>query len=180
MQNDNLWAPWRIGYLQSLEKEPPIPAKEMEEGCFLCRYWNDPAHDAENLVLWRTSRALVLMNRFPYTGGHLLIAPADHVADLHGLGPATLLEMILLARDAQTALTEAIAPQGFNLGINIRRCAGAGLPGHVHLHVVPRWDGDTNFMTTVSHVRVISQALEELFGQLAEISRKHNLPTVPE
>lgn len=171
MDNDNLWAPWRIAYLKSLEEEEP-------GGCFLCTYWNKPDHDKKNLVLWRTRRCLVVFNRFPYTGGHLLVAPAAHVPDLADLDNDTMLDMMLLTRDAQKVLTETIKPQGFNIGINISRCAGAGLPGHVHLHLVPRWDGDTNFITTVGRVRVISQALEELYDQLAEISRRLQLPTV--
>jgi len=176
MDNNNIWAPWRFPYLQSLEAEE---SGQKESGeCFLCKYWNEPDYDKKNLVLWRTHRCLVLFNRFPYTGGHLLIAPAAHSDDLDGLDHDTMLEMMLLTRDAQKIIREAIKPQGFNLGMNISRCAGAGLPGHVHLHLIPRWDGDTNFTSTVSHVRVISQALDELYDLLTDISQKLNLPTV--
>ena len=176
MDNDNIWAPWRIAYLKSLEAEES--GQKESEGCFLCNYWNDPESDKKNLVLWRTQHCLVIFNRFPYTGGQLLIAPSEHIADLHGLDNDTMLEMMLLTRDAQKVICTAIKPQGFNIGINISRCAGAGLPGHVHLHLVPRWDGDTNFMATVGHVRVISQALDELYDQLTEISQNLHLPTV--
>jgi ATP adenylyltransferase len=176
MDNDNIWAPWRIAYLKSLEAEES--GQKESEGCFLCNYWKDGENDKKNLVLWRTQRCLVVFNRFPYTGGHLLIAPAEHIADLYGLDNDTMLEMMLLTRDAQKVISAAIKPQGFNIGINISRCAGAGLPGHVHLHLVPRWDGDTNFITTVGHVRVISQALDELYDQLIEISQRLKLPTV--
>lgn len=176
MDNNNIWAPWRIGYLKSLETEESDPHEN--ENCFLCRYRDEPENDKKNLVLWRTQRCLVVFNRFPYTGGHLLIAPSEHIADLDGLDKDTMLEIMLLARDARKVVSAAIKPQGFNMGINISRCAGAGLPGHVHMHLVPRWDGDTNFMTTVSHVRVISQALDELYEQLTEISINLNLPAV--
>ncbi len=175
MNNNNLWAPWRIGYLKSLGEKEKNPAGS---GCFLCDYWAHPRQDAENLVLWRTGRCLALFNRFPYTGGHLLIAPAEHIRSMEEMGEQTMLEMMQLARDAQKVLTEAIHPQGFNIGINIQRCAGAGLPDHIHMHLVPRWEGDTNFMAVTGQVRVISQALEELYGQLREISQKLDLPNV--
>ena len=172
MKNKNLWAPWRIEYLQSLD-----PSESTENpSCFLCNYWNDPASDEKNLVLWRTQKCLVLFNRFPYTGGHLLIAPAAHQPDLHNLDDDTILEMMKLARDAQTALTHTIKPHGYNIGININRCAGAGLPDHVHLHLVPRWDGDTNFMAVTGQVRVISQALDDLYKQLKQTSKNLHLP----
>ena len=174
MQNVNVWAPWRIQYLKSLDPdENPEP-----KGCFLCDYWAHPEEDQENLVLWRTQLCLVVFNRFPYTGGHLLIAPAAHTAGLHELDEPTMLEMMTLTRDAQEVLTAAIKPQGFNVGININRCAGAGLPDHIHMHLVPRWDGDTNFMAVNAHVRVISQALDDLYQQLRQESASLNLPTV--
>lgn len=173
MKYNNLWAPWRMEYLKSLDPEGSSP----ESGaCFLCRYWEHPADDDKQLVLWRSERCLVLFNRFPYTGGHLLIAPAAHVGDLHGLDEATLLEMMCLARQAQTVLQHAIKPHGFNVGVNIGRCAGAGLPDHVHMHLVPRWEGDTNSLSTIGNVRLISQSLDELYGQLVQLSRELDLP----
>ena len=172
MKNKNLWAPWRYEYLKTLSYDQPADSAS----CFFCDYWNHPEKDQENLVLWRTPKSLVLLNRFPYTGGHLLIAPADHVADLQQLEPATLLELMLLIRDAQKTLTETIQPHGFNIGININRCAGAGLPDHIHIHIVPRWDGDTNLLSVCSDIRVISQSLQELHQNLRETSQKLNLP----
>ena len=174
MQNANVWAPWRIQYLKSLDTEEHADSKD----CFLCDYWSHRENDQENLVLWRTQLCLVVVNRFPYTGGHMLIAPALHTANLDQLDQPTMLEMMTLARDAQTVLSAAIKPQGFNVGININRCAGAGLPDHVHMHLVPRWDGDTNFMAVNAHVRVISQALDDLYEQLRQESATLNLPTV--
>ena len=109
---------------------------------------------------------MVVMNRFPYSAGHLLIAPVAHVPELDNLDKDTMLEIFLLAGNAQQALTKVIRPHGFNIGINIGRCAGAGLPEHIHMHLVPRWDGDTNFMTVNAQTRVISQSLDELYIQL--------------
>ena len=173
-KNNNIWAPWRIEYLKSLESENDSESKE----CLFCRLWANTAHDKENLILWRTERCMVLFNRFPYTCGHLLITPASHVDDLSGLDETTMLEMMILTRDAQKVLARSIKPHGFNVGINISRCAGAGLPDHIHLHLVPRWDGDTNFMGICGNTRVISQALDELYDDLHNISEKLNLPTI--
>jgi len=176
MKQNNLWAPWRMEYLKTLD--PASSSSVAEGGCFLCRYWEHPEADEEQLVLWRSERCMVLFNRFPYTGGHLLVAPAAHVGDLHGLDEATMLEMMCLTRQSQTVLQRAIKPHGFNVGVNIGRCAGAGLPDHVHMHVVPRWEGDTNSMSTIGNVRLISQSLDELYGQLVELSRELGLPTL--
>jgi ATP adenylyltransferase len=175
MKNTNIWAPWRIGYLKSLGEEE---RKEKSNGCFLCNYWAEPDKDNENLVLWRTENCMVLFNRFPYTGGHMLIAPSAHVSSMDDLNNVTMLEMMHLARDGQKVLSETIHPQGFNVGINIQRCAGAGLPDHIHMHLVPRWEGDTNFMAVTGQVRVISQALDELYGQLREKAKELGLPKV--
>jgi len=173
-KNINIWAPWRIEYLKSLDSENDSES----QGCLFCRLWADTEHDKKNLILWRTEHCMVLFNRFPYTGGHLLIAPVAHVDDLKGLDEATLLEIMILTRDAQKILTQAIKPHGFNVGINISRCAGAGLPDHIHMHLVPRWDGDTNFMGICGNVRVVSQALDQLYDQLRELSEELNLPTI--
>jgi len=176
--NQNIWAPWRMEYLKTFSCPENFESAAQGGKCFFCRYWENPAQDRENLVLWRCPNCLVLFNRFPYTAGHLLIVPRMHVPDLNSLDDKTLLETMILSRDAQQALTQAIHPQGFNIGININRCAGAGLPDHLHLHLVPRWEGDTNFMSVIGNARVISQALDELYHQLSQISQQLNLPTV--
>lgn len=106
----------------------------------------------------------------------MLIAPNQHVAEMDKLDSDTMLEMMTLACDLQKILTQAIHPQGFNIGINVNRCAGAGLPDHIHMHIVPRWEGDTNFMAVTGQVRVVSQALEDLYEQLAQLSTKLQLP----
>lgn len=177
--HNNLWAPWRYEYLKSFsEQEEAGEEAQWQKTCFLCHHWANPEQDKENLVLWRTEGCMLLFNRFPYTGGHLLIAPKEHVPSLEEMDDGTLLDMMHLCRDAQRLLSEVIHPHGFNIGININRCAGAGLPDHVHLHIVPRWDGDTNFMSTVGNARVISQSLEELYALLQETSEKLGLPKV--
>jgi len=167
LERKNLWAPWRIEYIQGLSEGGD---------CFICYNMANPQDDDKNLVLWRTDRSIVILNRFPYNNGHLLIAPARHIPDLDQASDEELLELIKLVRESQKALSLAIKPHGFNAGMNFGRCAGAGLPGHFHIHIVPRWDGDTNFMNVCSDTNVISQSLNELFEQLKQISKEHNLP----
>ena len=158
-RNTNLWAPWRMEYIDSLGGK--------EGGCFLCRYREAPAdQDARNLVLARLERSLVVLNRFPYTGGHAMVAPLEHVAQLGELETATLVEMMQAVRDLQAVMERALKAQGFNIGLNVGRCAGAGLPGHLHIHVVPRWPGDTNFMAALGQVRVIPQSLEDTYAAM--------------
>lgn len=156
---DNLWAPWRMEYIAGLTDAEPT-------GCFLCRYCAAPAEDREHHVLWRTERTLVLLNRYPYTSGHLLVAPAAHVPVLDQLPEATLAELTLKLRDAARVLTEALRPQGLNIGMNLGRCAGAGLPDHLHWHIVPRWSGDTNFMPVIGDVRVIPESIAQTAEKL--------------
>ena len=139
-----LHAPWRMEYIRSLEKP--------EEGeCFLCAAAaaTDADEKRRRLVLWTTPHSVVLINRYPYTNGHLLIAPKAHKADLELLTEAEHLDLQVQTTEAVRLLKRAVSAQGFNIGINLGRCAGAGLPGHVHQHVVPRWGGDTNFMSVV-------------------------------
>ena len=177
MENKNLWAPWRIRYVQGLDKELPA-AEKKETGCFICRDIEHPQDDDENLVLWRTDKSIVVLNCYPYNNGHLLIAPIRHIPDLDDASNEELLEMIQLIRESQKALSLAIKPHGFNVGMNFGRCAGAGLPGHLHIHIVPRWDGDTSFMAVCANTDVISQSLTELLDLLKKITKEHNLPNL--
>jgi ATP adenylyltransferase len=165
----NLWAPWRIKYVQGLNKKGK---------CFICDDLENPQDDDKNLVLWRTKLCIVVLNRFPYNNGHLLIAPIRHICELEQAVDEEMLEMMKLVQQCQKSLSLAIKPSGFNFGANFGRCAGAGLPGHLHLHVVPRWDGDTNFMHVCGDTDVISQSMTELLDLLKQISREHNLPSV--
>ncbi len=136
------------------------------QDCFLCRYAEDPVNDPENLILWRTGLTLTCLNRFPYTNGHLLVAPATHKASLQELSETEMLELMQMLTRAQRTLAKAVKPQGFNVGLNLGRCAGAGLPGHLHFHIVPRWEGDTNFMAVTGEVRVIPQNLDDSYQLL--------------
>lgn len=161
MPDAPLYAPWRIDYIRSLDK--PDSGE-----CFLCaaaRAVTD-GERRERLVLWRTQHSIVLINRYPYTNGHLLVAPLAHLAELDDLTDEMALDLHRQAARAIQLLRRAISPQGFNVGINLGRCAGAGLPGHVHQHIVPRWAGDTNFMSVVGEVRVVPQAMGQLFEEL--------------
>ena len=167
MEPKNLWAPWRIEYIKAIGTG---------QGCFICDYHKTSEQDEENLVLWRSRHCLVMLNKFPYNNGHLLIAPHRHIADLDEASCDELGELIKLVRESQHVLTAAIGPHGFNVGVNFGRCAGAGLPGHLHFHVVPRWDGDTNFMSVCGNTDVISQSLRDLYDELKEISGEKNLP----
>jgi len=170
--NRNLWAPWRMDYIRSLNEEGE------GTGCFLCEYAGAPDGDAGNHVVWRGDACLTVFNRFPYCNGHLLTAPLAHVAGLDELDDAALNELIRQVRDARRLLAETTGAQGFNIGMNFGRCAGAGLPGHLHVHIVPRWEGDTNFMSVVGDARVISQSIEALREEMRKAAAKLALPPV--
>ncbi|NOU36003.1 MAG: HIT domain-containing protein [Kiritimatiellaceae bacterium] len=150
-----LWAPWRIDYIRG----------EKEGDCFLCRIFAEQ-NDRKNLLLVRGKTCAVLMNRYPYNSGHLLIAPYRHTAGLADLTPEENLEMAELAARTVAVLGEVMAPQGFNMGINLGEAAGAGLKDHLHQHIVPRWIGDTNFMPVLGGPRVMPEALEATYDLL--------------
>lgn len=156
--NRNLWAPWRMEYL----KQSARPSRKPD--CFLCDYAAHPARDARNFVLQRSRDVLVLLNRYPYSNGHVMVAPLAHAAALDTLPDAVLLEMSQRIADAQRILRKIVKAQGFNIGMNVGACAGAGLPDHLHWHVVPRWNGDTNYTGIIGDVRVVPQALSETFA----------------
>ncbi|MEO1236732.1 MAG: HIT domain-containing protein [Planctomycetota bacterium] len=173
MSKPNLWAPWRMDYLEELGGDNP-PGQEPKEkggsGCFLCDAAEPdltPDRRRERLVLRRDDHGVVLLNRYPYTNGHLLVAPLVHVAGLTDLDAPTRAGLMELCDWAVRLLTDVVNPQGFNVGANLGRAAGAGVPGHLHFHVVPRWAGDTNFMDVVGGVRVIPQALEASYARLS-------------
>jgi ATP adenylyltransferase len=154
---ERLWAPWRLEYIQS--------ADDAHE-CFLCAA-AEGADDEETLVVHRGERCVVLLNRFPYSPGHLLVAPHRHGVELEALDDAEVVEVHRLAADALAALRAEASPDGFNLGWNVGRVAGAGVTDHVHLHVVPRWNGDTNFMPVLADVKVMPEHLLETRRKLA-------------
>lgn len=157
---DRLWAPWRMDYIGSIAPQ---------SDCFLCDIvGNDGQADAANLVVERRENTFVVLNRYPYNNGHTLVCPNAHVADLDGLDDTIMLELMQATRDATALLRQTMRPDGFNIGVNLGRVAGAGLPGHVHVHIVPRWSGDTNFMPVLGQAKVIPQALEDLRAMLVE------------
>jgi ATP adenylyltransferase len=157
---DYLWSPWRYRYVSALNPGPPA-----EPGCLFCRVAAE-SKDAENFVLLRAERNFVMLNRFPYTSGHLMIAPFAHVGTLEEADPADLAEMMALTQRVEAAVRVAYQPDGVNIGMNIGRSAGAGVAGHIHMHVLPRWHGDVSFMTTVAETRVLPEDLAETFKKL--------------
>ena len=172
MDNSHLYAPWRMEYIRSLADE------NADGGCFLCEYAAHPDADSQNHVIWRGPTCLTLFNRFPYTNGHLLVAPLGHDADLDDLEDVVLDELVRQVRDAKRLLAETTCAHGFNIGINVGRCAGAGLPEHFHVHLIPRWDGDTSFISVVGDIRVISQSIDALHQQMREAAARLGLPPV--
>ena len=150
-----IWAPWRIEYIRG----------EKTEECIFCQKSKEN-NDKDNCILFRGVNNFVILNTYPYNPGHLMVAPYRHVADLEGLSDEELLEHFDLVRKSARALTDAYKPQGFNIGINLGRIAGAGVEDHIHTHVIPRWSGDTNFITVVSDIRVIPQALDATYSEL--------------
>jgi ATP adenylyltransferase len=151
-----LWAPWRMDYIVS-DHEPPE--------CIFCP-GDERSEDEARLILHVDSKVIVMMNRYPYVNGHILVAPRRHSADLGGLDDGELHGLISMVRDVTGILRAEINPEGFNIGINLGRVAGAGIEDHVHFHVVPRWNGDTNFMTVLGEVRVIPEHIEETYRRL--------------
>jgi ATP adenylyltransferase len=144
---DRLWSPWRLEYVTG----------DKSVGCALCEAPRLPA--ADSLVVWNGTTAYVVLNLYPYNNGHLMVVPFRHTASLATLTPAELQEIALLTQRAETALVTAYSPQGINVGINLGKAAGAGILEHIHVHLVPRWSGDTNFMTVIGETRVLPETL---------------------
>lgn len=157
---DRLWAPWRAQYIRE-----PSPG---DAACFLCRgLEGDPGGDRENLLVWRREASAVFLNRFPYNNGHLLVCPREHRGTLDELQGRSLVEPVETVRLLVGILDGMIRPQGYNIGLNLGKAAGAGLPGHLHWHIVPRWDGDTNFLPVLGDAKVIVESLDEFYDRLA-------------
>lgn len=154
---ETLWAPWRMAYIKDIDKKDP--------GCVFC-IKPAVAEDRENLILYRGRKCFVVMNLYPYNNGHLLIIPSGHIADICDIDNETSGELWNLVCASKKALTNTFHPDGFNIGINQGRSAGAGIDTHMHVHIVPRWNGDTNFMPVTGEVKVISQALHETYDAL--------------
>jgi ATP adenylyltransferase len=150
---NHLWSPWRMTYISN---------HKQEAGCVFCNA-QAKADDGENLIAFRGKLSYVILNRFPYTSGHLMVIPFTHVSNLEELDADTRAEMMELTTRCMAILRELYKPHGFNMGANIGEAAGAGVLGHVHIHIVPRWVGDTNFMSAVGETRVLPEALEETY-----------------
>jgi ATP adenylyltransferase len=155
----NLYAPWRMEYI----------AGPAQPGCLFCRVQEAPAgDDRKHLVVHRATDAVVVLNKFPYNSGHLMVAPRAHVGSLVGLDDDQTLGVMRLVRRSLAVLADVMAPDGFNTGVNLGRVAGAGIPDHVHFHVVPRWDGDTNFMPVLDATKVIGEHLDRTWEKVSE------------
>jgi ATP adenylyltransferase len=154
----HIWSPWRMKYIENNEKE---------EGCVFCNA-HAKKDDTAKLIAHRGQRAFVILNLYPYTSGHLMVVPFEHVPALEDLQPATRAEMMELTSQCTTVLRKIYHPQAFNIGINIGEAAGAGVPGHVHVHIVPRWGADTNFMTVLGETRVLPESLEDTYKRVRE------------
>ncbi|AAR35079.1 HIT domain-containing protein [Geobacter sulfurreducens] len=155
---ERVWAPWRMEYL----------VDEKPAGCIFCP-GNGQASDRERLILHRTPLSLVMLNRYPYTNGHLMVAPLRHTADMDSLSDAEMLDLFRTVRLCRSILRDAASPNGYNIGINLGKAAGAGVDDHLHIHVVPRWNGDTNFMGVVADLRVVPEGLQAAWDRLAPL-----------
>jgi len=157
---DQLWAPWRLKYIENADKA---------EGCIFCEFpTRDIIEDETNLIVYRGASAFIILNAFPYSNGHLMVVPFRHSANLADYSDEEMLEVMHLTRLSISLLKRAFNPNGFNLGVNMGRVAGAGIADHLHWHIVPRWNGDTNFMPVLADVRVIPESLSVVFTRLRE------------
>jgi len=161
---EKLWAPCRIDYIEKIDS---IDSGE----CIFCEKPRED-DDAGNYIIHRGNRCFVILNIFPYNNGHLMIVPYRHEADLEALDNETLMEMMNMAQLVVRAMKKTMRPDGFNIGMNLGRSAGAGIAGHLHLHVVPRWNGDTNFMPVVSGTKVISESLRRTYSKISQAFRE--------
>jgi ATP adenylyltransferase len=170
---EQLWAPWRLAYVTGEKIEPPPVPTELkwlpnaDHECFLCRGAAD-SNDRANLIVARGKACLTILNRFPYNNGHLLVAPLQHKSRLDQLSDAEQLEIVQTITAMSRLIETRLSAEGFNIGVNLGRVAGAGLPGHLHWHIVPRWHGDVNFMPSIAGVKAIPQSLDTLWEILTE------------
>jgi len=173
MHNTNLWSPWRYEYLRKLKTRAEEFAQEDSEcSNFLIDYWDSPQDDERNMVVFRNNCGIILLNRYPYANGHLLVALSDPKPTLLEYSAEQLATFWNLVEHAVRIMQTKLQPQGVNIGINEGDAAGAGLPQHIHAHVVPRWRGDTNFMASVGNTRVVPASLEEMWLLFTEINEQ--------
>lgn len=159
---NRLWAPWRKEY---------VTRKMKERGCLFCEKFRSKV-DRRNFVISRTRHSISLLNIYPYQNGHVMIAPKRHVKDLKNLNAGELLDLVNHLIWIQTLLQKAIRPGGFNIGINLGKVAGAGIASHIHIHIVPRWQGDHNFMPLIGQTKIISESLDSLYNRITHANKK--------
>jgi ATP adenylyltransferase len=167
---EKLWSPWRSKYISSFKDKDP------GKGCIFCGMSDDDEHDMENLLIENGSETFTVLNLFPYNNGHLMVVPKRHTKDFSSLTESEISEVFRYLKISELALKETLAPDGFNIGLNLGKSSGAGIDEHIHFHIVPRWNGDTNFMPVLGEVKVISQELSdtkrnllEAFGRLKSV-----------
>lgn len=160
---ENLWAPWRMAFITP--KTPPAP------GCIFCTQPSEH-RDEEHHILYRGEHCFMMLNLYPYNNGHLMVVPYQHIGTFESLDPATLADLTAQIQLALKALRLAMNPDGFNMGVNEGKVAGAGFADHIHFHVVPRWNGDTNFMPVIADIKVIPEHLDNVYRQLKEAIAK--------
>lgn len=159
-----LWSPWRSKYIDTFSDE----SVKTKDNCFICKAIGNTLNDKERLVVARYDKVIVLMNKFPYNSGHLLVAPYRHTGDILELSGDELGALNVACQKSVEILTKLYHPDGFNIGANLGECAGAGLPGHLHYHVLPRWKGDTSFVTTISDTKVISFDMDTMYNLIRD------------
>ncbi|MFQ5681290.1 MAG: HIT domain-containing protein [Candidatus Omnitrophota bacterium] len=157
---DRIWAPWRMSYIRAGLKQ---------KGCLFCRLKRQKGRDRKNFVVWRGDLCLVALNLFPYNNGHLLVSPYRHISDICRLRDEETRELMQAVSRMKALLDKIVRPQGYNIGMNLGKVAGAGVAGHLHIHIVPRWQGDTNFMPVTGNTKVIAQSLGEMYGWLKSV-----------
>jgi ATP adenylyltransferase len=158
----NLWAPWREDYVKNVDKL---------KGCFLCNCLKTKS-ELKNLIVYKGKHSFIVLNRYPYNNGHLMIAPFKHIGNIEDLSEDEAKEIFLLGRKIIPILKEVYNAQGFNVGLNLGRCAGAGVVDHLHLHIVPRWEGDTNYMPVVGATKIIPESIEESYKRIKSAIQK--------
>ncbi len=163
---DRLWTPWRYQYITGESGESSGDDSSSNTYCIFCTLPQDPAQDERNFILHRARHNFIVLNLYPYTSGHLLVIPYEHTSELDSVSKETTDELMDLTKRAQTVLRAAYQPDGFNLGMNLGRAAGAGVAAHIHLHIMPRWTGDANFMSTVGETRVLPEDLPTTYHKL--------------
>jgi ATP adenylyltransferase len=164
---ERLWSPWRNEYINATGADNTQPGV-----CIFCEAQKNPARDEETFVIYRGARNFIILNLYPYISGHMMIAPYAHIGELDSAGKEETDELMDLTKRCQATLREVYRPQGFNIGMNLGRAAGAGIADHIHMHIMPRWAGDTNFMTSIGETRVLPEDLPTTYRKISEAFRR--------